>query len=103
MTVSYHVDDRVAILTLDDAPRRNALSKAMIVDLNRLLDRSRQDGARAVVLAAKGPTFCAGANIDDLRSGWMEGSAPEADPIHFFRRLAEERSEEHTSELQSPA
>jgi enoyl-CoA hydratase/carnithine racemase len=90
VTVSYHVDDRVAILTLDDAPRRNALSKAMIVDLNRLLDRSRQDGARAVVLAAKGPTFCAGANIDDLRSGWMEGSAPEADPIHFFRRLAEE-------------
>ena len=90
MTVSYRIDDRIAILTLDDAPRRNALSKAMVAGLNGLLDRSRRDGARAIVIAANGSTFCAGANIDDLRSGWMEGGAPEADPIHFFRRLAEE-------------
>lgn len=90
MTVSYRVDDRVAILTLDEAPRRNALSRAMIAGLNALLDRSMRDGARAIVIAATGPAFCAGANIDDLRSGWMEGGAPETDPIHFFRRLVEE-------------
>lgn len=41
------------------------------------------------MIAAQGPVFCAGANIDDLRSGWMEGSEPDSDPTRFFRILAE--------------
>ena len=88
MTVSYRLEDGVAVLALDDVPRHNALSRAMIAELNRLHARSIRDGARAIVLGANGPSFCAGANIDDLRSGWMEGGDPETDPLHFFRRLA---------------
>ena len=88
MTVSYRFEDGIAVLVLDDVPRHNALSRAMIAELNRLHARSIRDGARAIVLGANGPSFCAGANIDDLRSGWMEGGDPETDPLHFFRRLA---------------
>lgn len=88
MTVSYRLEDGVALLILDDVPRHNALSRAMITELNRSHDRSIRDGARAIVLASNGPSFCAGANIDDLRSGWMEGGDPETDPVQFFRRLA---------------
>ena len=91
MTVSYRFEDGIAVLALDDVPRHNALSRAMIAELNRLHARSLQDGARAIVLGANGPSFCAGANIDDLRSGWMEGGDPETDPLHFFRRLATDR------------
>lgn len=88
MTVSYKFENGVAVLTLDDLSRHNALSRAMITELNRLHERSVKDGARAVVLGANGPSFCAGANIDDLRSGWMEGGDPNADPLYFFRRMA---------------
>ena len=91
MTVSYRLEDGVAVLVLDDVARHNALSRAMVVELNRLHARSIEDGVRAVVLGANGPNFCAGANIDDLRSGWMEGGDPETDPLHFFRRLATDR------------
>ncbi len=91
MTVSYRLVDNVAILNLDDVPRHNVLSRVMVRELNRLHGRSVEDGARAVVLAANGPSFCAGANIDDLRSGWMEGGDPEKDPLCFFRRLATDR------------
>lgn len=88
MTVSYRIENGIAVLMLDDAARHNALSRAMITELNRLHERSVRDGARAVVLGANGPSFCAGANIDDLRSGWMEGGIPNADPLYFFRCMA---------------
>jgi enoyl-CoA hydratase len=91
VTVSYRIENGVAVLTLDDAARHNALSRAMIAELNRLHARSIHDDARAIVLGSKGPSFCAGANIDDLRSGWMEGGDPDTDPLHFFRRLATDR------------
>jgi enoyl-CoA hydratase/carnithine racemase len=91
VTVSYRLEDGVALLILDDVARHNALSRAVIAELNRSLDHSIRDSARAIVLASNGPNFCAGANIDDLRSGWMEGGDPETDPVQFFRRLASDR------------
>jgi enoyl-CoA hydratase/carnithine racemase len=91
VTASYRLEDGVALLILDDVSRHNALSRAMIAELNRAYDRSIRDGARAIVLASNGPHFCAGANIDDLRSGWMEGGDPETDPVQFFRRVATDR------------
>lgn len=89
MTVSYRYEAGIAVFTLDDVPKRNALSRRMVKGLNDCLDKSHRDGARAIVLSANGPSFCAGANIDDLRTGWMEGGDPETDPVRFFKRLAE--------------
>ena len=89
MTVSYRCDAGIAVLTLDDVPKRNALSRRMVQRLNDCLDRAQREGARAIVISANGPSFCAGANIDDLRTGWMEGGDPDTDPLQFFKRLAE--------------
>jgi len=78
----------VAVLTLNDAARRNALSRDMVRDFHAALDETA--GARALVIAADGPAFCAGANIDDLRTGWMETADPALDPAVLFRRIDED-------------
>lgn len=75
-TLTLELRDGIAIVTLNDAPRRNALSRCMVGELFAAIDQSRALGARALVIAANGPTFCAGANIDDLRDGWMERADP---------------------------
>lgn len=90
MPVLYSLRDEIAILTLDDPQRRNALSRASVAMLIEFLERSRADKARAIVIAANGPVFCAGANIDDLKAGWMSGASDPTDPALLFRALAEE-------------
>lgn len=79
----------IALVTLSDPDRRNALSKEIVRGLSTALEKAQSDGARAVVIAAAGPTFCAGANIDDLRDGWMECPDPGEDPAVLFKRITE--------------
>lgn len=67
-TVAIEQDTRgVATLWLDRAEKHNALSAQLIAELH---DAAQQLGAdddvRAVVLAARGKTFCAGGDL-----GWM--------------------------------
>ncbi|PWB65125.1 MAG: enoyl-CoA hydratase/isomerase family protein [Bradyrhizobiaceae bacterium] len=90
MTVGYELREGVAVLWLDDLARRNALSRAIVSRMFAALARSRDDNARAIVLAGRGPAFSAGANIDDLRDGWMEGREPDTDPTRLFQALTEE-------------
>lgn len=87
--VVYERRGDIALLTLNDPDRRNALSRKIVRGLSRALDTALTDGMRAVVIGAQGPTFCAGANIDDLRDGWMESPAPDEDPAVMFKRIAE--------------
>jgi enoyl-CoA hydratase/carnithine racemase len=88
--VHFRMQGVVAVLTLNDGARRNALSREMVGDFHRALDASLAEGARALVIESTGAAFCAGANIDDLRSGWMEAADPARDPAMLFRRLDEE-------------
>jgi enoyl-CoA hydratase len=87
-----HLERRghIAVLTLDDPPRRNALSRNLVTACLAALEQSRREGARAVIIAASGKVFCAGANIDDLKSGWMSGADDPTDPVRLFRALAED-------------
>lgn len=87
--VLYERRGDIALLTLNDPDRRNALSREIVRGLSRALDTALNEGMRAVVIAAKGSSFCAGANIDDLRDGWMECPAPDEDPAAMFKRIAE--------------
>lgn len=59
-------DAGVTVLTLDDPAHRNALSHALSAALARAVAGALEDGARAIVLAAAPPVFCAGGSIDDL-------------------------------------
>lgn len=73
-TLRLRVDDRVAMVTLDDPQRRNAISLAMVDDLCRVFDRIENDDAvGAVVLAGAPPAFCAGADLTDLAGGTRAG------------------------------
>lgn len=67
--VRVHVErrERVAVLTLDDPARRNALSLAMAGAVADALHEVGQDpGLAAVVVTGAPPAFSAGADLEDL-------------------------------------
>ena len=66
-TVRVDVDEGVAVVTLDDPGRRNAMTMAMVGDLTATFDEleARAD-VGAVVITGAGSTFCAGADLSQL-------------------------------------
>ena len=57
----------IAVLTLDHAPSRNALSEEMLAALLAAIDAASGDPAiRVIVLAANGPAFSAGHDLKQL-------------------------------------
>ncbi len=65
-------DDGVGIVVLADPERRNALRHQLSEDLRDAVGTALAQGARAVVLAAEPPVFCAGGSLDEL----LEPKAP---------------------------
>ena len=58
----------VRVLTLDRPERRNALSTPLQADLvEQLLDATESPDVRAVGLTGKGPAFCAGFDLKEIR------------------------------------
>jgi enoyl-CoA hydratase/carnithine racemase len=88
--ILFEMRDGVAVITLNDPERRNALSRRIVSEVFEALELSTAASARAIVIASTGTAFCAGANIDDLRDGWMERTDPATDPALLFKRLVEE-------------
>ncbi|TBW57643.1 enoyl-CoA hydratase [Marinobacter halodurans] len=61
-------ENGITTLTLNQPQRRNSLSMAMLEALSAELDALAGDAAtRVVVLAAQGPTFCAGHDLREIR------------------------------------
>src|ERR1700730_8478521 len=59
--------ERVAIVTINDPERRNALTPGMIDELVAAFDRLDADqGVGAVVVTGAPPAFCAGADLSHL-------------------------------------
>jgi enoyl-CoA hydratase len=72
--VDYDVRDHVAILTLDRPEARNAVDPALASQLEAAVDRLEADDEVWVgVLAARGPVFCAGADLKAINEGRSEG------------------------------
>jgi len=89
MLVEVDIDGDLAIVTLNDAPRRNALSAELVCGLLAAFDQPSLQAARAVIVAARGPVFCAGADIGGLlANGWMEADGGRNNPVLAFQRLA---------------
>jgi methylglutaconyl-CoA hydratase len=60
--------DRVLTLTLNRPDVRNAFNDEVIAEISQAFARAaEQDEVRAVVLAAEGPAFCAGADLNWMR------------------------------------
>ena len=61
------VAERVAVVTINDPDRRNALTPAMNAELIATFDRLEGDtGVGAVVITGAPPAFCAGADLSHL-------------------------------------
>jgi enoyl-CoA hydratase len=76
MLLRTELHDRVAVLTLDDDQRRNALSRELVDELVACFDTLERDDVGAVVITGAGAAFCSGAVLDDLAQ--MNGEAAEA-------------------------
>ena len=71
------VADRVAVVTLDEPERRNALTLPLVDEIVRTFDElEASDEVGAFVITGAPPAFCAGADLGDLgRTGASAGSA----------------------------
>ena len=78
-TVLTSYADGVRHLRLNRPHQRNALSVALMTDLEAALDEAAGDASvKVVVIGAKGPAFCAGHDLKELRANPGE---------EFYRRL----------------
>jgi methylglutaconyl-CoA hydratase len=67
-TLEVTVAHRVALVWLAREKMRNAFNETMIGELQSTFETlGADDGVRAIVLAAHGPAFCAGADLDWMR------------------------------------
>jgi enoyl-CoA hydratase len=66
MMLSTEVAAGVAVVTLDDPARRNALSPAMVTEIQATFDALEADAAvAAVIVTGAAPAFCAGADLSE--------------------------------------
>jgi enoyl-CoA hydratase len=66
--------DRVAVVTLDDPDRRNALNLGMVDEIVATFEELEgDDGIGAVVVTGAPPAFCAGADLGNLGEARREG------------------------------
>lgn len=85
MAVTLAVADTIATITLDRPERRNALTQAMLAELERLADSLRGAGdVRAVIVRAEGSDFSVGADI-----GEMDARLASPAPLAEARRAAQ--------------
>jgi methylglutaconyl-CoA hydratase len=77
--ILYEADDRgVARITLNRPEKRNALDRRTVDELNEALASAQLDARkRVVLLAANGPDFCAGADLEQLERIAAGGDAIE--------------------------
>ncbi|MFN7174744.1 MAG: enoyl-CoA hydratase/isomerase family protein, partial [Thermaurantiacus tibetensis] len=90
MALRLERDGDVLKVTLARAERRNALTVAMLAELERVADALAADAeVRAVVLMADGPDFSVGMDIGAMEGGAMEaGAGGERPALGVLRRMA---------------
>jgi enoyl-CoA hydratase len=64
--VEFDQGNGIAVVVLNDPAHRNVLSRAMSDAVAEAVASTHEAGARAIVLAASPPVFCAGGSVDDL-------------------------------------
>ena len=72
-TIKYEVKDKIAVLSFNRPEKRNAFNRQMIEDLEVATQRIRQDDSiRCLILTGLGLGFCAGADLSEKDSGWID-------------------------------
>src|ERR1700759_979633 len=72
--VLYSVDDHVALVTVNDPDRRNAVTSEISAQLRSAIEQAEADpDVHAVVVTGAGKAFCAGADLSALGNAAEEG------------------------------
>ncbi|OBH17836.1 enoyl-CoA hydratase [Mycolicibacter sinensis] len=72
--VLFSVTDRVALITVNDPDRRNAVTATMSAQLRAAVQRAEADvGVHAVIVTGAGRAFCAGADLSALGAATEDG------------------------------
>jgi methylglutaconyl-CoA hydratase len=66
-TIKLSYDGGVATLTLDRPEKRNAISGALVDELQAALHEIERASAQVVILTGAGKAFCAGMDLDELK------------------------------------
>jgi len=67
-TLTLGIEDRLAVLTLNRPEKRNAINSQLVGDLVSALDEIERSAAQIVILTGAGKAFCAGMDLDELKS-----------------------------------
>ena len=93
-TVSLRIDDHVALISMIDEKRHNAMTASHVKSMICAIDSSRQKNARAIVIASGVKNFCAGADVIQLLKDKVLEPGPKDShlitPFKLFRKLQEE-------------
>ena len=80
MPVRFTRREEFALITLDGPQSLNALSSAMLDELDAAFDEAAKDDARALLITGAGDkAFCAGADISELRGRPIEADLAAAE------------------------
>ena len=82
--ILYNVQDRIAVVTLNRPDKLNAWTAAMQASVKRaIVDASKDDNVRVIVITGAGRGFCAGADMANLQQirpqNWNERELAHAD------------------------
>src|SRR5262249_25421876 len=66
MNLVLETEGPVTRLILNRPERRNALSQALLAELESALTSIADSAARVVILAARGPVFCSGHDLGEM-------------------------------------
>ncbi|MGH9517981.1 MAG: enoyl-CoA hydratase/isomerase family protein [Terriglobales bacterium] len=90
-TVELAYRDRVAHLTLNRPEKRNALSFELLDELTHAFDEVEKSHAQVVVLTGAGKAFCAGMDLEELKTltgkSHAQNVADSRKMAQVFRRL----------------
>jgi enoyl-CoA hydratase/carnithine racemase len=67
-TLELAYDSGIATITLNRPEKRNALSFKLVDEILAALDEVEKSDAAVVVLTGAGKAFCAGLDLDELKS-----------------------------------
>ena len=67
-TLQLALEDAIATITLNRPEKRNAVSFTLVGELLAALDEVERGGAQALIVTGAGKAFCAGLDLEELKS-----------------------------------
>ncbi len=65
--ITYEVEERIALITLNRPEKRNALNPELIDELGKAFDLAMDESIRCVIMTGTGNSFCAGADLEYIQ------------------------------------